>query len=186
MGNRPLADQSSFTSDIQEHLDSLNQAALRNTRHSQDAEDLVQETLLRAYRGYHTFDAGTNLRAWLHTILRNQYINVYRKKQRSVEEVDLGELDSMYRYKNTGPEAYKSVQSAEEQYVNSPFDERLDEGLAQLPEHFLEPIWLVDVLRMTYAEAAVKLEVPIGTIMSRLHRGRTALQEWLYDEHHMV
>ena len=174
-----MANSDTFWSDVEPFIDGLQAAALRNTRHRQDAEDLVQETLLRAFRGYSSFEEGTNLRAWLNKILTNQHINVYRKKQRSVEEVDLADADSMWEYRNVSSDHYRSTQSAEDTALAGPVDDKLDEGLASLPEHFLEPIWLVDVLRMSYAQAATELNVPIGTIMSRLHRGRTQLQDWL-------
>ena len=174
-----MANSDTFFDDVAPFLDGLNAAALRNTRHRQDAEDLVQETLLRAFRGYAGFEEGTNLRAWLNKILTNQHINVYRKKQRSVEEVDLADADSMWEYRNVSSDHYRSTRSAEDAALAGPVDDHLDEGLASLPEHFLEPIWLVDVQRLSYAQAALELGVPIGTIMSRLHRGRTALQEWL-------
>jgi len=157
----------------------LYSAALRMTRNPADAEDVVQETYLKAYRAYGSFEAGTNLKAWLYRILTNTYINRYRKAQRRPSEVELGELQDLYLYKRLG-EPSGASESAESQVLEQFVDTDVIQALESLPEHFRMPVLLADVEGFSYKEIAEMLDIPIGTVMSRLHRGRKALQKKLW------
>ncbi len=160
----------------------LYSAALRMTRNPADAEDVVQETYLKAYRAYDSFQEGTNLKAWLYRILTNTYINRYRKKQRRPNEVDLGEVEDLYLYKRIGSgEAGSASRSAEIEVLDSFVDKDVRDAIDSLPEHFRMPVLLADVEGFSYKEIAEILDVPIGTVMSRLHRGRKSLQKTLWE-----
>jgi RNA polymerase sigma-70 factor (ECF subfamily) len=154
-------------------------AALRMTLNPSDAEDLVQETFLRAYRGFAGFEPGTNLRAWLYRILTNAYINVYRKRQREPQTVSDEEVPEWYLFEKLGGESAEA--SAEARVLESLPDEDVQEALAALPEQFRLAVLLADVEGFSYKEIADILDVPIGTVMSRLHRGRRALEKRLWD-----
>jgi RNA polymerase sigma-70 factor (ECF subfamily) len=172
-----LADR--FERDALPLLREIYAAALRLTRNPADAEDLVQEAYLRAYRGFAGFQEGTNLRAWLHRILTNTFINAYRKRQREPQTVSEEEVPDWYLYEKLaggGAEA-----SAEAQVLESLPDEDVQEALAALPEPFRLAVLLADVQGFSYKEIAEILEVPIGTVMSRLHRGRRALEKLLWN-----
>ena len=161
-------------------MSNLYSAALRLTRNPADAEDLVQETFLRAYRGFGTFQEGTNLRAWLYRILTNSFINTYRKKQRepvTVEGPD--DVDEWYLFDRLGSRNVES--SAEAEVLDRIPDEDVQRALEALPEGFRMAVLLADVEGFSYKEIAEILDVPIGTVMSRLHRGRRALEKGLYD-----
>ncbi len=175
-----MADQADFETDAMEYAPQLYSAALRMTRNPADAEDVVQETFLKAYRAYNTFTAGTNLKAWLYRILTNTYINKYRKQQRRPAEVELGELQDLYLYKRLGEHSGAS-QSAEADMLDGFVDEDIIESLESLPENFRLPVLLADVDGFSYKEIAEMLDIPIGTVMSRLHRGRKALQRKLWN-----
>jgi len=165
----------------------LYSAALRMTRNPADAEDVVQETFLKAYRAYHTYQAGTNLKAWLYRILTNTYINRYRKQVRSPTEVDFGEVEDLYLYKRLGStESGSSSRSAEEEVLEQLVDADVKAAVEELPDHFRMPVLLADVEGFSYKEIAEILDVPIGTVMSRLHRGRKALEKtlWAFAEQH--
>ncbi|MET0883981.1 MAG: sigma-70 family RNA polymerase sigma factor [Acidimicrobiales bacterium] len=180
--NRPggaLADQATFEDDALQFAPQLYTAALRMTRNPSDAEDLVQETYLRAYRAYETFTAGTNLKAWLYRILTNTYINRYRQNQRRPSEVELGELQDLYLYRRVG-EASGATISAEDEALEQFVDSDIRRALEELPEHFRMPVLLADVEGFHYKEIAEIMDIPIGTVMSRLHRGRKALQQKLW------
>ena len=156
-------------------------AALRMTRNRADAEDLVQEAMLRAFRSFHTFTEGTNLRAWLFRILTNVYINSYRAKQRRPDETDLGEVEDLYLYRRIGSfETAAASLSAEEQFLDLFTDDEVKAALEDLPDNFRLPVLLADVEGFAYREIADILEIPVGTVMSRLHRGRKAMQRALY------
>jgi RNA polymerase sigma-70 factor (ECF subfamily) len=175
-----MADQANFERDAMQYAGQLYSAALRMTRNPADAEDVVQETYLKAYRGYGTFTAGTNLKAWLYRILTNTYINRYRKAQRRPSEVELGELQDLYLYKRLGEQSGAS-ESAEKEVLDSFVDTDVKQALESLPEHFRMPVLLADVEGFSYKEIAEILDIPIGTVMSRLHRGRKALQKKLWS-----
>jgi RNA polymerase sigma-70 factor, ECF subfamily len=169
-----------FERDALPMLPSLYAAALRLTRNPADAEDVVQETFLRAYRGFAGFQEGTNLKAWLYRILTNTFINAYRKKKRQPTEVLEDELPDWYLYDQLGGEG--TVASAESTVLEAIPDEDVRQALDSLPEAFRMAVWLVDVEGFSYKEAADILDVPIGTIMSRLHRGRKALEKRLWNK----
>jgi RNA polymerase sigma-70 factor (ECF subfamily) len=159
-------------------LRELYAAALRLTRNPADAEDLVQEAYLRAYRGFGGFQEGTNLRAWLHRILTNTFINAYRKRQREPQTVPEEEVPDWYLYEKlvgNGAEA-----SAETQVLEALPDEDVQEALASLPARFRLAVVLADVQGFSYKEIAEILDIPIGTVMSRLHRGRRVLEKVLW------
>ncbi len=170
-----------FHEDAVPLLDSLYAGALRMTRNPADAEDLVQETMLRAYRAFDRFEAGTNLKAWLFRILTNAYINVYRKKQREPQKVSSEEVEDFDLYrelKNHDPQFTRSPESI---VMDSLMDSDIMTALDDLPEQFRLAVVLSDIEDFTYAEMAEIMEVPLGTVMSRLHRGRKALQKRLWE-----
>ena len=178
-----MADQATFEADAMQYAGQLYSAALRMTRNAADAEDLVQETFLKAFRSYHTFKEGTNLKAWLYRILTNSYINNYRKKNRRPQEVELGELEDIYLFKRLHSDAGTggASQSAEDEALERFTNPLIRTAVEELPDTFRIPVLLADVEGFAYKEIAEIMDVPIGTVMSRLHRGRKALQKQLYE-----
>ncbi|HEX9854492.1 MAG TPA: sigma-70 family RNA polymerase sigma factor [Acidimicrobiia bacterium] len=174
-----MADQANFEKDAIQYAPQLYSAALRMTRNPADAEDVVQETYLKAYRAYDSFQEGTNLKAWLYRILTNTFINRYRKQQRRPSEVELGELQDLYLFRRLGEES-GATRSAEEDVLEHFVDEDVKAAMESLPEHFLLPVYYADVEGFSYKEIAEVMDIPIGTVMSRLHRGRKALQQKLW------
>lgn len=163
-------------------MGSLYSAALRMTRNPADAEDLVQETFLRAYRGFGGFQEGTNLKAWLYRILTNTYINAYRAKQRRPEESDLDDVEDLYLYHRLGGlEAARVGRSAEDELMDAFTEFEVKAAIEDLPENFRLVVLLADIEGFAYKEIAEILDIPIGTVMSRLHRGRKALQKALWE-----
>jgi RNA polymerase sigma-70 factor (ECF subfamily) len=160
-------------------LPGMYSAAYRLTRNAADAEDLIQETFLRAYRAYHQFEPGTNLKAWLYRILTNSFINSYRKKQREPQTVSDEEVQDWYLYSKMAEDGMEP--SAEAAVLESLPDEDVQEALSSLPEQFRMAVLLADVEGFSYKEIAEIMGVPIGTVMSRLHRGRKALEKRLWD-----
>lgn len=180
-----MADRSTFADEAMQYAPQLYSAAMRMTRNQSDAEDLVQEAYLRAYRGYEGFTEGTNLRAWLFRILTNAYINIYRAKQRRPQESDLADIEDLYLYRRLGTlDAVLGSRSAEDQLMEMLTDDEVKEALEALPENFRLPVLLADVEGFAYKEIAEMLDIPIGTVMSRLHRGRKAMQKALFDYAH--
>src|SRR5918912_2078099 len=178
----PVADQAKFSELAMEHMGSLYTAALRMTRNPSDAEDLVQETYLKAYRAFESFQEGTNLKAWLYRILTNTFINSYRAKKRRPEESDIDDVENLYLYRRLGGlEGASAGRSAEEEVLDHFTESEIKEALESLPEQFRLAVLLGDVEGFSYKEIAEILEIPIGTVMSRLHRGRRALQKRLYE-----
>ena len=176
-----MADRSTFTDQASPHFDGLYAAAMRMTRNPADAEDLVQETLIRAYRGFEGFSDGTNLRAWLYRILTNTFINSYRAKQRRPEQTELDESEDLYLYRRLGGlEAAKMGRSAEDEMLDLFSETEVKSAIEALPESFRMCVLLADVEGFAYKEIAEMLDIPIGTVMSRLHRGRKSLQRTLY------
>jgi RNA polymerase sigma-70 factor (ECF subfamily) len=168
-----------FEHEVLPLLPNLYGAALRMTRNPQDAEDLVQETYLRAYRGFGGFREGTNLRAWMYRILTNTFINAYRKKQREPVTVPEDDTPDWYLYDKLGGAGAEA--SAEAEVLEQLPDEDVQRALEALPEAFRMAVLLADVEGFSYKEIAEILDVPIGTVMSRLHRGRKALQKALWE-----
>lgn len=175
-----MADNAEFTTEAMQYAQSLYSTALRMTRNQSDAEDLVQETYLKAFRSYGSFETGTNLKAWLFRILTNTFINTYRAKQRRPQESDLGSVEDLFLYKRL-PSLAGLSESAEEQLLDLFPAAEVREAIENLPETFLLPMLLNDVEGFSYKEVAEILDIPIGTVMSRLHRGRKTMQEALYD-----
>ena len=171
-----MANKAEFTTEAMQYAQSLYSTALRMTRNQSDAEDLVQETYLKAFRSYGSFETGTNLKAWLFRILTNTFINTYRAKQRRPQECDLGSVEDLFLYKRL-PSLAGLSESAEEQLLDLFPAAEVREAIENLPETFLLPMLLNDVEGFSYKEVAEILYIPIGTVMSRLHRGRKTMQE---------
>jgi len=174
-------DKKRFAEEALPLLDSLYAAALRMTRNPSDAEDLVQEAMLRAYRSFHQFEPGTNIKAWLFRILTNAYINVYRKRQREplkIPQDDVEEFDLYRELKDHDPQFSATPETI---VLDSLVDSDILEAIDDLPEQFRLAVILSDIEGFSYAEMAEIMGVPMGTVMSRLHRGRKALQKRLVD-----
>jgi RNA polymerase sigma-70 factor (ECF subfamily) len=165
-------DDEEFARAALSHIDSLYGMALRLTRRAVDAEDLVQDTYLKAFRSAHQFEAGTNLKAWLFTILHNTFRNNRRHDGRSPVDVD---SEAVERAAGEGP----ADQSPEQLLSRQTLDADLQGALDALPDGFRQAVWLRDVEELSYAEIAKILDVPMGTVMSRISRGRRALSEGL-------
>jgi RNA polymerase sigma-70 factor (ECF subfamily) len=177
-----MADQARFAELAMPYMSSLYAAAMRMTRNPSDAEDLVQETYLRAYRGFEGFREGTNLKAWLYKILTNTFINQYRAKKRRPEQVDLDDTEDFYFYRRLGGLETAAAQRSPETIVLDQIPEAIvKQALEALPEQFRMAVILADIEGFSYKEIADILDVPIGTVMSRIHRGRKALQKSLWE-----
>ena len=177
-----MADQARFVDDAMQYMPSLYSAAMRMTRNPADAEDLVQETYLKAYRAYGNFTGGTYLKAWLYKILTNTYINSYRAKKRRPEESDIDDVEDLYLYRHLSVlEASGAGRSAEDEVLDRFTDDEVKGAIESLPEAFRIAVLLADVEGFSYKEIADITGVPIGTVMSRLHRGRRALQKALAE-----
>jgi RNA polymerase sigma-70 factor (ECF subfamily) len=174
-------DKRRFQEDALPLLDPLYAAGLRMTRNPADAEDLVQETMLRAYRAFNRFEEGTNLKAWLFRILTNAYINTYRKKQREPRKVSQDEVEEFDLYRQLKDHDPDMAITPETIVLDRLVDSDVLEAIDDLPEQFRLAVVLSDVEGFSYAEMAEIMDVPLGTVMSRLHRGRKALQKRLWD-----
>ena len=175
-----MADQAQFSDLAMEFMPALYTAALRMTRNPSDAEDLVQETYLKAYRAFGSFETGTNLKAWLYRILTNTYINTYRAKKRRPEIADVEDVEDLYLYKRIGGAGgITAGRSAEDEALDTFTDEDVKAAIESLPDAFRIAVLLADVEGFSYKEIAEITDVPIGTVMSRIHRGRRALQKAL-------
>jgi RNA polymerase sigma-70 factor (ECF subfamily) len=170
-----------FETEALRHLDALYRTALRMTRSEADAEDLVQETYIRAFRFRDQFTLGTNMKAWLFRILTNTFINTYRRKTAQPEVTDLDGIDEFSLYRRMADDRAASTSpDPEAELLNSVVDSEVTDALEELPEKFRTTV-LLDVEGFSYKEIAEMLAIPIGTVMSRLHRGRKFLQKRLYD-----
>ena len=177
-----MSEQEQFTADAMQYAPQLFSTALRMTRNRSDAEDLVQETYIKGWRSFHTFQEGTNLRAWLFRIMTNTYINKYNAQKRKGTEVELDDVEELFLYKRLGSiDQSQLSSSAEDQMLELFTDDEVKNALEELPEDFRIPVLLSDVDGFSYKEIAEMLEIPIGTVMSRLHRGRKAMQKMLYE-----
>lgn len=177
-----MADQAQFAELAISYMDALYSAAMRLTHNAADAEDLVQETYLRGYRGFEGFRDGTNLKAWLYRILTNTYINQYRAKKRRPNEVELDGADDFSLYHKVGGlEAARADRSAETELLEALPDDVVKAAVEDLPDQFRIPVLLADVEGFSYKEIAEIMDTPVGTVMSRLHRGRRQLQKRLWD-----
>lgn len=176
-----------FEREALSYLDALYRTGLRMTRSEADAEDLVQETYIRAFRFRDQFTPGTNMKAWLFRILTNAFINTYRKKSTEPQTTELDDVEEATLYRHmVGSTA--DGEGPEREVLDSIVDEEVRQALDELPERFRSVV-LLDVEGFAYKEIAEMLEIPIGTVMSRLHRGRRFLQKRLYDharEHGMA
>ena len=170
--------QQDFNEEIIPHLDALYNFGLRLTSDPNDAEDLVQDTIVKAYRFFSSYEKGTNAKAWLFRILKNSYINNYRKKSKKPQEVDYDEVATFYE---TIRAERTETSDLEDKMFRELIDDDISKALDQIPEDFRTVVLLCDVEDFTYEEIANMLDVPIGTIRSRLHRGRNLLKAELME-----
>lgn len=169
-----------FEEQAMEHIDKLYAHAMRKTGNSADANDLVQETYLKAFAAFDQFQQGTNIKAWLHRILENTYINQYRKQKNQPYYSPLEDLED-WQLGDAESRTATSSRSAEAEAIDHLPASAIKDALQALPEDFRAAVYLVDVEGYSYQEVADIMDTPTGTVMSRLHRGRKLLREQLAD-----
>jgi len=164
-------------------VDALYNTAYRMTRNAEDAEDLVQETYLKAYKYYDKFQEGTNFKAWLFKIMKNTFINNYRKKQAAPPQSDFADIEESFE-SQVSEEVTRKVKDPEEEFLEDVLDEDVQRALEELPEDYRMVVILADLEGFAYKEIADILEVPVGTVMSRLYRGRRRLEKAMLSYAH--
>lgn len=169
-----------FERDALQYIDQLYAAALRMARNPADAQDLVQEAYTKAFSAFHQYKPGTNLKAWLYRILTNTYINLYRKRQREPQQANTETVED-WQLAQASAHTSSGLKSAEAEALEHLPDSDVKEALQTIPEDFRMAVYYSDVEGFAYKEIAEILEIPIGTVMSRLHRGRRLLREQLTD-----
>lgn len=177
--------QTDFEKQMLPHLDALHRSALSMTKNPGDAEDLVQETFVRAFQFFAQFQGGTNARAWLFRIMTNLYINSYRKRTREPDKVSYDEMEDFYLYNRlSDAQSSGTAASPEEVILTQVQAEAIRDAIEKLPDEYRETVILADVNEFSYQEIAEMLEIPIGTVRSRLSRGRRLVQKslWAYTE----
>lgn len=179
-GSDDPGDEQSFEAQALPLLDQLYGGALRLTRNPQDAEDLVQETYLKAFDNFDSFTPGTNLKAWMYRIMTNNYINTYRKAKRRPMESSADELTDYQLYTTSGHDS-TGLESAEVEALKSMPDTTISDAMNNLPEDYRMVVYYADVAGLAYKEIADIMDTPLGTVMSRLHRGRKLLRTALKD-----
>ncbi len=171
-------EQGAFHVLFDEHLNGLYSLALRMTRNQLDAEDLVQDTALKAYGYFDKFDQGTNFRAWLYRILTNNFINIYRKNKKQPLQVEIDNVS--YKLKDRGSSYWERLDNRDHKHeYHDLFDDEVNKAIDRLPDEYKMVVLLADVESLSYKEISEIIDSPIGTVMSRLHRGRKLLQKSL-------
>lgn len=175
------ASSSEFVDVVFEHIDALYRSALRMMRNKNDAEDLVQETILKAFRFFNTFKPGTNIKAWLFKIMTNLYINLYREKSRHPQEVGFDEVEEQFLYQRLTELRQKGQPNPEQIFFDRLYGDDVRRCLDELPDDFRTVVILAFIEGFSYEEIAEITGVQLGTVKSRLHRGRKFLQKRLWE-----
>lgn len=179
-GNSAQTNHAVFEREAMPHISSLRGAALRLTRQSGDAEDLVQETYLKAFKAFEQFEPGTNCKAWLFRILTNTFINKYRRRVKEREILDGSERATAQHFL-IHPPSKKASLDPENHVAERSFSDEIHQALRKVPVEFRKIVILSDIQGLSYKEIADQVDIPVGTVMSRLFRGRRILQEALFD-----
>jgi RNA polymerase sigma-70 factor, ECF subfamily len=178
--NQTATERPDFETAAMPYVDALYNTAYRMSRNAQDAEDLVQETYLKAYKYFDKFEQGTNLKAWLFKILKNTFINTYRKRQLQPPQSDFADIEESFE-SQVSEEASRQIRSPEEELLENVLDEDVQAAVDRLPPDFKMVVILADLEGFSYKEISEILEVPVGTVMSRLYRGRKLMEESMLE-----